>query len=76
MSDTTWIDIECEDCLGQGYLTDQCGWCNGGDTAVTEDEVCTECVGTGDVILGDCLRCEGAGWWSTPARPGSVGEQR
>ena len=74
---TEWIDIECEDCMGDGYFTEQCERCGGEGTAdPLYERECIECMGTGTVIAGDCLRCEGAGWWSIPARPGSVGEQR
>ena len=73
----TWADIECQDCTGDGYVTERCGRCDGEGTAdPLYERECVECVGTGTVIVGDCLRCEGAGWWSVPARPGSVGEQR
>lgn len=74
---TAWVDIDCHDCLGLGHVTELCSACGGAGVGQWPDEPhCMTCEGTGTVILGDCLRCEGAGWWSIPAHPGSAEGQR
>ena len=61
--DTEYVEVECDNCGGEGSLSDECYYCNG--RGVIEDDAgeyieCNDCDGDGQVEV-ECDECYGSG---------------